>query len=108
MRKQPIWWILCFVFSITFLPITLLAAQAQPRTIDLSGQVKGTDGDPKKFARVQLEGPGSYIALTNSEGKFSFKNVIPGRYRVTVTQGNNVQKFSLTIEVDTLELVVKW
>ena len=70
--------------------------------------MKGTYGDMKRFARVQLDGPESYIAITDSTGRFSFQEVIQGRYKITVTQGNNVQIFSQTVSTGTLDLMVNW
>jgi len=100
-------------FTVILVSAALLAAQGQPQSVDVRGQVKGMREDPKSFARVQLSGPGSYIALTNSNGEFSIQNVIPGRYGVTVTQGRNVQKFSIVIRVprntvSTIDMIVSW
>lgn len=88
--------------------LTLLGMPNLSQALDLSGQVKGAQGDPKKFVTVQLDGPSSYVALTDANGKFSVKNVSPGRYRVKVTQGDKVQTSSMAVSSETLELVVKW
>lgn len=104
MRKQHQWRILCFVFSLVF-----LADQADSQQLTVSGEVRGAHGDAKKFVRVQLEGPKSYISLTDANGNFSVGNVIPGRYLVTVTQGDNVQRFpNKIITADLLQLNVPW
>ena len=105
MSKQSLSWILCLVFFIAFFSAVFSTAQAP---INLNGQITGTAGDPKRFAAVQLDGPGSYIALTDDKGRFSLNNLIPGRYAITVRQEEKVQKFSITIQSSTLNLVVKW
>ncbi len=101
---------LCFVSAITFFLLTFLGAQGQPTPINVSGEVRGVDGLPKRFARVQLDGKGSYVAITNTRGEFSINNVIPGRYTVTITQGDNVQKFSMDLKDGPTprKIIVKW
>ncbi len=93
---------------VTLLFATLVGMPSLSQALDLGGQVRGVQGDPKKFATVQLDGPGSYVALTDANGRFSIKSVSPGQYRVKVTQGDKVQIFSMAIASGTLELVVKW
>ena len=105
MSKQPLSGILCLVFFVAFFSAVFLTAQAP---INLSGQITGTAGDPKRFVTVQFNGPGSYIALTDDEGKFSIHNLVPGQYTILVRQEERVQRFSITIQSSTLNLVVKW
>jgi uncharacterized membrane protein len=105
MSKKSLRWMLCLVLLIALFPAVFLKAQAP---INLSGQITGTAGDPKKFATVKLDGPGSYLALTDYEGRFSLNNLVPGKYAITVRQEEKVQKFSITIQSSTLNLVVKW
>ncbi len=105
MNKKWLRPMLCLVLVMALFSAAFLKAQAP---INLSGRITGTAGDPKKFATVKLDGPGSYIALTDEEGRFALRGLIPGQYAVTVRQEEKVQKFSLTIQSDTLNLVVKW
>ena len=88
----------------------VMMASGQPTARHLSGEVSGADGMPKRFARVQLEGPGNYMAITNTRGEFSINNVQPGRYVATVTQGDNTQKMPVSIgqEATAVKLTVKW
>jgi hypothetical protein len=99
------------IFS-TMLVIVLgiVGAYAQPTAIDVAGQVTGADGMPKRFARVQMEGPGNYVAITNTRGQFSINNVNPGRYVATVTQGDNIQRLPVVIDKGTMpvKIAVKW
>jgi hypothetical protein len=83
------------------------AAQVQSQTTTLNGVVRGSDGTPKISASVKLNGPGNYIALTNSKGAFVISNVIPGPYKVTVLQGNHYQQFQRSIP-GSLDLTVNW
>jgi hypothetical protein len=95
-----------FIFALVFL-LTCLTAQVDSKTTTVNGVVRGSDGTPKISASVKLNGPGNYIALTNSEGAFVIDNVIPGPYRVTVLQGNHYQQFQRNIP-GPLDLVVNW
>lgn len=100
-----------FVLSVLALSVLVMLlpslAQAQGRTI--TGLVTGTAGDYKSLASITLEGPNRYLALANSVGQFKVENVLPGRYTVTVRQGNNVQKFIVDLDGSpTLELAVRW
>ncbi len=93
------------IFALVFL-LTCLAMQVESQTT-VNGSVRGTDGNPKISASVKLNGPGNYIAVTNSEGAFVIDKVIPGSYRVTVLQGNHYQQFQRNIP-GSLDLVVGW
>jgi protocatechuate 3,4-dioxygenase beta subunit len=105
MNGKLLRWMLCLVLFIGLFSAAILKAQAP---ISVTGQVTGTAGDPKRFVTVKLDGPASYIALTDEEGRFALSGLIPGQYAVTVRQEEKVQKFSLKIQSDTLNLVVKW
>ena len=93
MKKPSLWWIPCLIFC-----STLLAAQTAPNKITVNGQVLGKYKDPKRFVRIQLYGPEHYTSLTGTQGKFSIEEVVPGEYRIMVTQDNNVQRFHMTIK----------
>jgi hypothetical protein len=98
------------VIGVIALMFAVLTAVGQPTTLNVSGEVKGADGMPKRFARVQLEGPGNYIAITNTRGEFSIANVQPGRYVATITQGDNIQKLPVNIATAEapVKITVKW
>lgn len=105
MKRRLVWAVICSLFIIG---PSFVRAQAPVGGLAVTGQVKGVSGEPKSFARVQLEGPESYVALTNSKGLFSLKGVVPGQYRITVTQSGKAQTFAMPIERGQVELVVKW
>jgi len=97
------------VMLITLLLLLLLAQVAEAQ-VAVSGQVRGRTGVPKSSVRVQLEGPGRYIALTNETGHFSVQDVRPGDYIVTVVERNRLKKFYFQIHPGTgpLMLEVDW
>lgn len=75
------------------LVLTLLvqnAAAQQPRPASVEGiVVKTGGGEPIAKAVVALAGTvgsDSYTATAAADGKFAFANVVPGRYRLTVTR----------------------
>lgn len=74
----------------------------------VSGHVKGNGGDPKQFSSVSLDGPGRYVATTDTEGAFAIPNVKPGRYTIRVRQGDHLAEFSRDIGSGALDLVVRW
>ncbi len=94
------------ILALAFL-LTCLAARVESQTTTVNGVVRGSNGTPKISASVKLNGPGNYIAVTNSEGAFVIDKVIPGSYRVTVLQGNHYQQFQRNIP-GSLDLVVGW
>lgn len=105
MKKRLVWAMISALFIVG---PSFVRAQAPVSGLALTGQVKGASGDPKSFVRLQFEGPGSYVALTNSKGQFSLKGMAPGQYRITVTQSGKVQTFTMPIEQGQVDLVVKW
>lgn len=90
--------------------LVLLLGQVAEGQVAVSGQVRGRQGAPKSSVRVQLEGPGRYVALTDNSGNFSVQNVQPGEYSITVVERNRIQKFYFQIHPGTgpLNLVVDW
>lgn len=97
------------VLGLVFL-ITLMVAQAAAQAITVSGQVKGKGGDPKVFVSVQVAGPERYNAITDPKGNFTIRDVRPGQYLITVTEGNYFQKFNTNIDPGNhvLQLIVGW
>jgi len=96
--------------AILVIVLNVVGVYGQPTALDVGGQVTGADGMPKRFARIQLEGPGNYVAITNTRGQFSVNNVNPGRYVATVTQGDNIQRLPVVIDKTTIpvKIIVKW
>jgi outer membrane lipoprotein-sorting protein len=87
----------------------LVSAWAQTGGKEIAGRVTGRMGDAKGLASVTLSGPNTYTAMTNSTGEFRVRNVVKGRYTVSVTQGNNVQRFVVDIDgASRLDLEVRW
>ncbi|WP_429382506.1 carboxypeptidase-like regulatory domain-containing protein [Mucilaginibacter sp. UYCu711] len=71
-----------------------VAAQA---TYTISGTVKNTKGEKIQSATVFITGT-QKMTMTNADGSFSFKNVIPGNYQVVVNMlGYNSVKQDITL-----------
>jgi hypothetical protein len=87
----------------------LLAAALPQAKPPIHGTVKGSQGDPKQFASVSLDGPGRYAAITDANGNFVIQEVSPGTYAVHVRQGDRRGDF-LNIKVgdQSLDLTVDW
>ncbi len=93
-----------FVFS-----IVVLAQISWAQGAMVSGSVRDRQNSPKAYVSVTFDGPGSYVAMTDGEGRFTIDNVKNGTYSVIVRQGDNVQKFTERIEGRReLNLVVTW
>jgi Carboxypeptidase regulatory-like domain len=89
---------------------TLLLQCPAPGLADqgLNGQVVGADGQPKRFALVQLQGPGQYTVMTGQDGMFSLPAFTPGSYTITVRQDQNVQAQRIDISGYRVSVRVKW
>ena len=75
----------------------------------LTGTVTGTNGQPKSFARVQLQGASLYAAATDVSGRFTIKNFAAGgTYKVTIRQDDYAETQTLQVNGLTLTLVVHW
>ena len=105
MHKRQYWLLLSLLFSFAFL-FPVCVAYAQTAT---SGAVVGTITDPSGAAvpngSVQLLNTGTNATTTqttNNSGQFTFGNVVPGTYKVTVTAAgfrtSTVE--SLTVDVN--------
>jgi Carboxypeptidase regulatory-like domain len=97
-----------FMALLTLVILLLLwSLQVQAETV--TGTVVGRAGELKSMAGITLEGQNRYMSMTNTTGQFTIENVKPGRYTLTVTQGNYVQKFNVSIDGNnTLDLRVRW
>lgn len=105
MRKKGGLALITIMVAILLVPFWVQKAQGET----LTGTVAGRAGELKSMAGISLEGPNRYMSMTNSEGRFRIENVNPGRYTLTVTQGNYVQKFNVNIDANkTLNLNVRW
>src|SRR5690242_320542 len=63
-----------------------LAVPAQAQTASLSGTVVDESGAVVPGATVMLAGQGTHPStVTGSRGEYSFKNLAPGTYQVTVS-----------------------
>jgi hypothetical protein len=83
--------------------------QGTTQTGTLTGTVTGTDGQPKSFARVQLQGSALYAAVSDVTGKFTIENfTVGGTYRIVIRQNENVETQTRQISEWTLPLVVHW
>jgi hypothetical protein len=102
MRKPSALALLVVIMYFLLLPLSAFAAV-------ITGRVTGKAGDAKGLTSVTLNGPNAYSAMTNSTGDFRVQNVVKGRYTVTVSQGNNVQRFVVDIDgTPRLDLRVRW
>ena len=61
----------------------------------IAGVVLDDDGDPVAGIEVQLTGPVSDTAKTDSGGNFQFSNLPPGGYTVSVCDGADSKNISL-------------
>jgi Carboxypeptidase regulatory-like domain len=86
--------------------VLLSSALAQDQT--LTGTVLGADGQPKPFARVQLQGYAQFAAVSDVDGKFTIPNFKPGSYLVSIRQNDKVENQRQNIPGGTLTLQVKW
>ena len=83
---------------------------AWAETVSVTGQVKGPGDAPRPFVSVSLVGPGRYSAMTNAEGIFKIRDVIPGKYEIRVRRGDFLSEFSRVVDEQGAieDLVVKW
>jgi carboxypeptidase family protein len=61
----------------------------------LEGRVVGRDGHPIKGADVRLQKSSASLASftrTDVRGQYRFTNVVPGKYKVSVSSANTVQR----------------
>src|SRR5262245_54161866 len=96
--------------SLTLIGLVMLLGAALPQTRPpVHGTVKGSQGDPKQFASVSLEGPGQYAAITDANGNFVIQEVSAGTYTVHVRQGERRGDFSnIKVGDQSLDLTVDW
>ncbi len=94
------------------LAIALLAgaSAAMAGAVTATGRVRGRDGAPKPFVSVSLVGPGRHSAMTNAEGVFRIRGVVPGKYEIRVRRGDFLSVFSRRVGEQGIieDLVVKW
>ncbi|WP_460973240.1 carboxypeptidase regulatory-like domain-containing protein, partial [Spirosoma migulaei] len=90
------------LFILYFIVAISLSAQAQTKLIN--GLVKDLQNEPVPGATVRLisltDSTQALGELTNSSGKFSFKNLINSSYRIQITSVGNNDYRSGTITID--------
>jgi carboxypeptidase family protein len=96
------------VLSVVCLSFSSVAVSVEGSTLE--GKVFGPDGQPIKGADIRLENwsPRLEAALTKTDvrGQYHFRNVAPGRYKVTVSSANVVQRFIPDVKIDGNKRVV--
>jgi hypothetical protein len=104
-------WICSFIAACILSGMAASPGVAQPgaQTGTLTGAVTGADGQPKSFARVQLQGSAIFAAVTDVTGKFTINNfTVGGTYRIVIRQNDNVETQTRQIGDLSLALVVHW
>lgn len=66
--------------------------------VQIGGVVRARSGEPLANVRVGLEGSAALESLTNTEGRFTLRDVRPGTLRLRVTQADGSQKV-ITVDV---------
>ncbi len=66
--------------------------------VQIGGVVRTGTGEPLANVKVALEGSAALESLTNTEGRFTLRDVRPGTLRLRVTQADGSQKI-ITVEV---------
>ena len=81
---------------------------AQDDPFLLIGEITGSSGGGKPGVRVNFE-PGRYSAMTDRNGRFVVRSILPGSYTITVRKGPKNQQFKKQIEMDDkIDLRVNW
>jgi hypothetical protein len=102
-------WIGCSVVACLMLALIPSPSHTQTQTATLTGSITGADGQPKSFARVQLQGSAVYAAVSDVSGKFTITNFTAGgTYRIVIRQNDNVETQTRQIKEWTLPIVVHW
>lgn len=96
----------------TFCLFLLLALSsptiAQGDPFNLIGEVTGISGGGKPGVQINFE-QGRYIAMTDRNGRFVVRNILPGSYAITVREGQNNQRFNKRIVMgEKIDLRVNW
>jgi TonB-dependent receptor len=87
-----------FLVAVACNLVSLSPAKAQGRPGLITGVATDTDHDVLPGALVKLD-PGNTTIATNSQGEFTFPNVAPGTYTVTVSYvGFSTQTINVTVK----------
>ena len=81
--------------GLTLAGLVMLLGAALPKQ-PVHGTVKGSQGDPKQFASVSLDGPGHYAAITDANGSFVIQEVSPGTTPSMYVKATGVGTFSMS------------
>lgn len=92
----------------TSLVILAPAFAQQNLTGTLIGTVLGANGEPKSYARVQLQGQTRYAAVSDVNGQFTIANFKTGIYAINVSQNDNTENLKQSIPGLSVTLRVKW
>ena len=87
-RHHPLFGVLCLAAAFLCNGMALAGT--------LEGTVKGVAQDPKRFARVEINGPQSVATFTNEQGKFAVQ-LAGGAYTVKVVERNRSQRFKANV-----------
>jgi len=93
---------------VALLSLAVVLAGAGAQGLEVKGMIRGRDGFPRGPASIQLSGQQRYIAVSTALGEFTLSGVQPGEYTVTVTQGDKMHRFPVTVRGDVLDLRVPW
>ncbi|HXG67904.1 MAG TPA: two-component regulator propeller domain-containing protein [Blastocatellia bacterium] len=97
---------LAFVAAALALAGTLLAATRQAEGATVGGIVQDDRGSPVGNARVTISAPGlTSSALTAPDGKYEFRKLQPGQYRITAS-AERFRKEGITVTVTKPDEVV--
>lgn len=103
MKRRRLLGILVIFFS-----LVMLNAWAVAQVVEVRGVVTGKENLPKAQVSIRFNGPQRYIAISNAQGEFSLKGIQPGVYEIIVSQRDKMQRFSMQITGDNLDLRVPW
>src|SRR5579863_9088632 len=82
-----------------FASLGFSAAAASQGTGTVSGTVTGIDGKPVAGAAIVLSGPARVQTMSETDGRFTIADVVPGTYAIRVSADRQTDIGTATIEV---------